>query len=97
MGFCNVSISKDRSCEVGYTIGDMTAQGKGYASEAVKALVKEFSDKGFMFFTATVRQHNIASVRVLEKNDFSFCGCTKEGHLKYVFGVTENQPEEYLR
>ena len=64
----------DREAEIGYWVG-LPYQGRGYASEAVKAVL------GFAAETlaveriwARVAQDNLASIRVLEKNGMRLKG-----------------------
>jgi pseudaminic acid synthase len=72
IGTCNVKDMYGKSCEIGYAIGEISSQGKGYATETVEALIKEISQKGVKIFYASVHRDNTASIRVLEKNGFIF-------------------------
>ncbi len=73
-------VSKDlnnRVCEIGYNIGE-DFWNKGYGTEAIKNVIKYlFSLNIFDVITAACFDDNIASKRVLEKNNF-----TKEGLLR---------------
>lgn len=71
IGFCGIADMNNNSSEIGYTIGDKSAQGKGYASEAVSTLINEFSNKGITMFYSTVHKDNISSIKVVEKNQFT--------------------------
>ena len=71
------------SGEVGYTIGEASGQGKGYASEAVSSIIHEFSRKGLSVCVATIHQDNAASRKVVEKNGFSLVETLDDGFLMY--------------
>ena len=54
-----------RSCEVGYMIGDRSARGRGYATEAVRAAARlAFGELGVARVRARIRAGNEASERV---------------------------------
>lgn len=62
----------DESAELGYWIGEQY-QGRGYATEASKALIKRaFDDLNIKQIFATYKCENIGSKRVLEKLGFRF-------------------------
>ncbi|MBR6316228.1 MAG: GNAT family N-acetyltransferase [Lachnospiraceae bacterium] len=66
--------------EIEYCIGS-AYQGKGYATEATKAVIRYGFDKiGFHKVQICVRPSNIKSARVIEK-----CGFTYEGTLRDYF------------
>lgn len=67
----------NRTCELGYNIGK-EYWNNGYATEAIKYVVAYvFALELFDTITAQCFEHNIASIRVLEKNGF-----VKEGVLR---------------
>jgi RimJ/RimL family protein N-acetyltransferase len=62
--------SDDPQCEIGYTLS-RDSQGKGYASEAVSAVLEYlFSVLGKHRVTASVDPENRASIRLLERAGF---------------------------
>lgn len=87
-------VSKDlnnRVCEIGYNIGE-EFWNKGYGTEAIKSVLKYlFSLNLFDIITATCFDDNIASRRVLEKNNF-----TKEGLLRDRV-IINNQKKSLLQ
>lgn len=65
--------------ELGYRV-DQTLGGKGIASRAVALLLEEaFGSLGFWRIEAQVRADNLASMRVLGKNNFSQFGRVQQG------------------
>jgi ribosomal-protein-alanine N-acetyltransferase len=82
-----------KSCYLGYRI-DEKENGKGYATEAVKAGVNyAFNTLNLQRIEANVIPHNIASIRVVEKLGFFYEGQSKkylqingvwEDHSHYV-------------
>jgi ribosomal-protein-alanine N-acetyltransferase len=84
-GSVGVTIRDDvyrKSIEVGYFIGE-PFWGKGVASEAVR-LVLEYIRQTFDVIRvyAEVFEHNIASMKVLEKNGFQLEGTRKKSVIK---------------
>lgn len=65
---------------VGYTIAP-EHQGKGYATEAVGALVDRLVADGVHRVTATLDPDNLASARVLERCGFRFTGIARSAAL----------------
>lgn len=62
------------SCEVGYMIGDGSVRGKGYATEAVRAVTRlAFEELGVGLVSARIRTGNVASERVAA--GAGFCDC----------------------
>ncbi len=79
IGDCALKLQagEPRIAEIGYTVNSRY-QGRGYATEAVGALIGElFSDMDVRKVVALVDARNPASFRVLEK-----LGFTREGHLR---------------
>ena len=71
IGTCGLSNITNESCEISYMIGDEEARGKGYATEAVKALVEiAFNELGVACIDARILSQNIASTRVVSKCGF---------------------------
>jgi RimJ/RimL family protein N-acetyltransferase len=66
--------------EIGYWI-DRAAWGKGIASAAVAALLAEVQDRPL---TAHVAEHNVGSIRVLERNGFVETGRHQETDVVVV-------------
>jgi ribosomal-protein-alanine N-acetyltransferase len=63
-----------RSAELGYRIGEREA-GRGFAGAAVGLCLREaFGALGLWRLEATARPHNLASIRVLERNGFRAWG-----------------------
>jgi len=68
IGTCGLSAIAENSCEISYMIGDASARGKGYATEAVMALSEvAFRELGVQFIEARILPHNDASTRVVTK------------------------------
>lgn len=75
IGFINDCGIEENEIEIGYVIHP-DHQGKGYATEAVKAVIGELREMGFRKITAGFFTENTASRRVMEKcgmkpSDFS--------------------------
>lgn len=71
--------AKKHSVEIGYGV-DAGYEGKGYATEAVKAIIEwAFSQEDIYFIEAETDLDNIASKRVLKKLSFVQDGVGKEG------------------
>ncbi len=68
---------KMKSCEIGYCIGH-NWWGKGYASEALREILKFIDDIGFVRIYAMHHVLNEKSGRVLIKNDFKYEGILKK-------------------
>ena len=63
---------------LGYRIGEGQG-GKGVGTKAVSLLLHQaFDDLGLWRIEAQVREENLGSIRVLEKNGFSIFGRTKD-------------------
>lgn len=71
-----------KNMEIGYFVGE-EYWGKGIATEAIR-LALEIAEKKFdvVRIYAEVFEHNKASMRVLEKNGFSFEGVRKKAIIK---------------
>ena len=66
VGFVNDCEIKDDAIEIGYVITP-AHQGKGFATEAVKACIEELFRMGFAHIRAGFFEGNVASCRVMEK------------------------------
>ena len=79
-------VEQNRRCEIGYALGSQY-WGKGYATEALRALVRHgFDALDLNRIEADIDPRNIGSARVLEK-----LGFRKEGYMPerwVVFGET---------
>lgn len=71
IGFVNDCENEDDEIEIGYVIHPQY-QGRGYATEAVHAVIAELREMGFRKVTAGYFSENTASLRVMEK-----CGMQK--------------------
>lgn len=72
VGTCGLSEVDDDSCEISYMIGDPAARGRGYATEAVRALTEvAFRELGVKHVDARILPHNEASMRVATGGGFS--------------------------
>ena len=59
-----------KNAEVSYLIGEKQLWGKGYASKAIKEIIKLAKKKGIKKLKAGFYEMNSASKKVLEKNGF---------------------------
>lgn len=66
IGFLNDCGMEEKEIEIGYVIHP-DYQGKGYATEAVKTIIRELFEMGFEKVTAGYFEENEASHRVMEK------------------------------
>jgi RimJ/RimL family protein N-acetyltransferase len=83
IGDLAVRLSWDgRAAEIGYTFHPRF-WGRGYATEAVEALVDDLMDqRGVRRITAITDPDNLASVRVLERLGFEYEGRTVESYFQ---------------
>ena len=72
VGISSIDYSNN-TCEINYAIGESAYHGKGYASEAVRALI-DFSVKtiGTKTFFAEIHQDNISSEKLIRKLGFAY-------------------------
>lgn len=71
VGTVSLSGIDGESCEVGYMIGDGSARGKGYATEAVRAVTRlAFDELGIRHVDARIRVGNVASEKVASGGGF---------------------------
>ena len=76
IGYIHEVIRKDNEIELGYVI-DSTQKGKGYATEALSASIKELTKNGYCV-TAGAFEENPASLRVMEKCGMKLTGVTED-------------------
>ena len=76
IGFVNDCEAEDTTIELGYVIAP-EHQGKGFATEAVKACMTELFRMGYEHIKAGYFEENIASRRVMEKCNMKFEGILK--------------------
>lgn len=77
IGFINDCGFDDEEIEIGYVVHP-DHQNRGYATEAVNAVIQELWTMGFQRITAGFFEDNPASRRVMEK-----CGMTLNGDSDY--------------
>ena len=66
IGFVNDCGAEENTIEIGYVIHPR-CQGRGYATEAVRAVLAELQEMGFKKVKAGYFAENTASLRVMEK------------------------------
>ena len=72
IGTCGLSHIGGGGCEASYMIGDAASRGKGYATEALRALTDvAFRELGASHVDARILPHNAASMRVAERCGFT--------------------------
>ena len=72
--------------EIGYSLHP-DAQGRGYASEAVTALIRALRDRGADTVVAGCDPSNAASIRLLERLGFAFDGMV-DGERTYRLAIS---------
>ncbi len=77
IGFVNDCGVAEDEIEIGYVIHPQ-AQGCGYATEAVQAVIAELREMGFRKVTAGYFSENTASLRVMEKCGMQQTAVTEE-------------------
>jgi len=80
IGLISANATSDDAAEIGYWVAP-AFWNAGYAGEAVDAVVREMTRRGFAAVTAQAFQDNVASVRVLSRAGFAYEG---EGELYSV-------------
>jgi len=73
MGVCSCERRQNDAAELGYWLGE-AYWGKGYMSEAVKAVIAQAFTAGHERLVSGCRLQNLASRRVLEKAGFEHTG-----------------------
>jgi len=61
------------TCEISYMVAERNFQRKGYASEAVLAIMESMRNEGVRKFFAEIHNENEASIYLVEKLGFSHC------------------------
>ena len=80
-----------RTVEIGYTL-DPAHWGKGFAVEAVEALVARlFADANVTRITGMLHPDNVASAQVLERTGFLF-----EGHTRSSYWVRDEVSDDWI-
>jgi RimJ/RimL family protein N-acetyltransferase len=81
----SIGVWGENEREIGYWI-DRAAWGKGIASAAVAALLAQVPDRPL---TAHVAEHNVGSIRVLERNGFVETGRQQEADVVVISFLLE--------
>ncbi len=90
-GLHNWNVEHKRA-EIGYDISDENFKRKGFMSEAVSSVIEYgFINLQLHRIEALVGRHNVASLRILEKNNF-----VKEGLLREHYCVADNFEDSIL-
>jgi RimJ/RimL family protein N-acetyltransferase len=92
VGDLAVNLTWDSRCtEIGYTLA-RAHWAKGYASEAVAAMIEHlFEDVGVTRVAGTLHPENVASAMVLERLGFSF-----EGHTRLSYRVGDDNSDDWI-
>ena len=79
--------------EISYFIGEKNLWGNGYATLAIKEIIKIAKKKGLKKIKASLYEMNIGSKKILEKNNFKLEGIMKseivykgKRYKSYLFG-----------
>lgn len=81
VGFSNIS-PNFHSAVLWYVLGESDFCGCGYTSRAVsKMLTVGFSQLGLRSVSAWTVEHNVASIRVLQRNNFRLIGRQRQAHV----------------
>ena len=60
------------TCEISYMIAEEACRRKGYAVEAIAAIISRLQRDGFFCFYAEIHRENDASIRTVKKLGFQF-------------------------
>ena len=72
IGTCGISNITSTECEASYMIGDVSARGNGYATEALKAITNvAFRELGVKHVDLRILPNNVASMKVAVGGGFS--------------------------
>jgi len=71
VGVSHIDREKE-SCEISYMIAEPAFQHKGYAMEAIAAMMKTLREEGICCFYAEVHSENMASRRTIESMKYIF-------------------------
>lgn len=77
IGVIHEVCTDENGIELGYVI-DPEEKGKGYATEALSAAIKELFSKGYKAVIAGAFEENKASIRVMEKCGMKRTGLTED-------------------
>lgn len=80
---------EQRSCEISYMIAEPSCRRRGYATEAIAAMMKRMTVEGIFRFFAEVHEENTASRRTIEKLNYT---CYKR---RLPFIIYWKQEEEH--
>jgi len=97
IGIVGVSDLKEESLQIGYLIGELSYQKRGYSVEAINAVVDRYSKNGVWYFFAEIRADNAASVKAIEKCGFKYdkeLGSNFLLYKKVYNGTTGKQKKE---
>lgn len=89
IGLSPLDVEKKHSFEVGYALNKNYWQ-KGYMTEALSALCEAAKEKRIKVIEARVADHNLASIKVLERCGFKF---VKKYVIAEWFVASENQTQ----
>jgi len=89
IGFAGIYTEDSKDAELGYTIGECSARGRGFATETLGTLVSSFSTLGFSSFFLEIHPKNNASIRVAQKCGFSLSGHTALGFQRHTLGLLQ--------
>lgn len=67
----NVIDYEKYSCEIFYMIAEFDFQRKGFASEAILAMMHKMNEEKILTFYAEVHKENMASIKTVQKLGFS--------------------------
>lgn len=85
IGYCGYHawyLKHDRA-EIGYSLLSDDVKRKGYMSETVSRIIRYgFEDMGLFRIEAFVHHTNTPSIKIIEKNGFSYEGHKKQDYLK---------------
>ena len=93
---------KNRACSLGYGLTKLEYRNKGYATDAVKVMLRYgFRHLGLERISSSTQESNIGSQRVLEKSGFMFegrerkaCYFAGQRHDRLIYGLLA---EDYLQ
>ena len=83
IGIIVVSDMQEHTLQIGYLIGEMSYQKKGFAAEAINAIINKYCKLGIYGFFAEIRFDNVASLKTIEKCGFSYIQNTDSDFVLY--------------
>lgn len=84
VGNINLSNLDSERPEVGIYVGEISAWGKGVATESVEFVLSWLHREGYQEAKARILEYNEASQRVFEKVGFEHVGPARENEREYV-------------